>query len=104
MSDIIVGGLDAFEIVAFDQPAAGLPVEQGGELPRQIFRILNAGIGTAGAERRNLMRGIADKDHPIVHETIEAAAVERVNRNPFELVGVTSKYLVEPRADALRLL
>ena len=104
MADILVGSLDTLEIVAIDQSVAALPFENGRKLPGQILRILNAGIGAARAERRHLMRGIADEDHAAMHEAVEPAAVEGVDRDPFELVGMVFEHLVEPRTHALRRL
>ena len=87
VADILVGRLDAFEVVASISARAALPFQHGRKLPGQIVRILNAGIGAARAERRDLMRRIADEDHAAMHEAVEPAAVEGVDRDPFELEG-----------------
>ena len=104
MADILVRGLDALDFVARNQPLPAFAFDEGGKLPRQILGVLNAGIGAAGAERRHLMRGIADEDHPIMHEAVEAAAIEGVDRDPFQLVGMRRQHFVETRTDPLRLL
>ena len=104
MADVLVGGLDALDFVARNQPLPALALDECGKLPGQILGILNAGIGAAGAERRHLMRGIADEDHPIMHEAVEPPAIEGVDRDPFQLVGMRRQDLVEARTDPLRVL
>src|SRR5215469_9217572 len=74
------------------------------KLPGEVFRILQAGIGPARPERRDLVRGIAGKNHPAVQEAIHATALELVERDPLELELVMAEHARDPRPHVVRLL
>ncbi len=63
MRDVLVRSLAAFEIIGLEQAFGAIAIENRREFPREVFRVLNAGIGTTRAERRDLMCGIAREDH-----------------------------------------
>ena len=50
------------------------------------------------------MRGIAGKDHAAMDEAIHAAALEFVERDPFEIELVVAEHARDPRPHILRLL
>ena len=50
------------------------------------------------------MRGIAGEDHAAVDEAIHAAALEFVERDPFELELVVAEHARDPRPHVFRLL
>jgi hypothetical protein len=83
MTDILVGRLHPFGIIACDQRLCRLTSDNGRELPGQILRVLNAGIGTPRTERRNLMGRIANEDRAAVNEAIEPLAID-----PLDLIPV----------------
>ena len=70
-ADVLVGGLHALAIVASISATPALAVAATSrKLPSEVLGILNAGIGAARAERRDLMRGVADKNHAAMHEAL----------------------------------
>ncbi len=59
-----------FAVVGREQIRAGQALEHQGQLPREIVRVLNAGIAAEAAHRRHDMRGIADQKHPAFREPL----------------------------------
>ena len=104
MSDVLVGCRGAFEVVGIEQALRRLALDDESELPGEIFRILDAGIGAARAERRHLMRGISCEDHAPMHEAFQAAALERIDGHPFEREIVMPQHLPKAGDHALRRL
>jgi hypothetical protein len=51
-------------MIRFQQPGARPPGEHRGQLPRQIMRILDAGVGPETAGRWHDVRCIAKQEHP----------------------------------------
>ena len=84
MRDILVRGLHALDIVAFDQRLSGLADQHRREFPGQVLGILDAGIGTTRAKWRDLMRGVAHEDHAAMHEALDTAAIEPIDRYPID--------------------
>jgi len=79
MEDILIGCINAFEIVTVEQRFWRLALHHGGQLSCQIVGVLNARIRPARAERTDLMRRIAGKDHPPMAEFFHPAALEGVD-------------------------
>jgi len=65
----------------------------------EVVGVLHAGVGAARAERRDLVRGVADEQAAAVAEALHPPAAEGVHADPFELEGAR---LAEHRADARR--
>ena len=63
-----------------------------------------AAIAATRAEGRDHMRGIADKDHPVMDEPVDAAAVEGIDADPVEFEGTSADHLLDPWDHDLRLL
>ena len=101
MADILIGGFAALLIIAREERRPGLAAMDRREFPRQILGILHAGIRTAGTERRNLMRGIASKDHPAMDEAFQPKAAEPIDRYPFEVEFRMPQHALDPGADPL---
>src|SRR6185369_10446510 len=74
------------------------------ELPGEILGVLEPRVGAARAERRDLMRGIAGKNHPAMDEPVHPPALEFVERDPLELELVMAKHARDPRPHVVRLL
>ena len=94
----------ALGVVGLDQRGVGLPLQNEIELPDEVFRVLHAGIGAACAERRDLMRAVAAKDHPAMHEPVDAPALEGIERDPFQLEIAVTQHALDARDDVFRLL
>ena len=103
-ADVLVGRRAAFGMVALQQRLGRRSPQHAVELPRQILGVLEPGIGAAGAERRDLMRGIAGKDHPAMDELVHPPALEFVQRDPFEIELVMAEHARDPRPHVLRQL
>src|SRR5208282_2427944 len=58
----------ALPSVGIEQPVRGPSLEDEGEFPRQVVRILNAGVEAKSASRRKTMRRIADDEQAIAPE------------------------------------
>ena len=71
--DVLVRRPPALELVAVEQRGRGFAAQDRGKLPGEILGILDAGIAAARAERRDLVGGIADEDHPAMDEARRAA-------------------------------
>ena len=67
------------------------------EFPGEILGILQTRIGAAGAEGRDLMRGVARKSHAAMDELVHAAALELVERDPLEIELVVAEHARDPR-------
>src|SRR5581483_11491613 len=84
IENVFVGGWDALGIVAVEQTIARVTVEHQRELPDQVVGVLNAAVGAACAERRDLMRGVAQKEDTTVTEALHALAAKGVNAYPLQ--------------------
>ena len=103
-ADVLVSRRTALGVVALEQRLGRRSPQHAIELPRQILGILEPGIGAAGAERRDLMRGIAGKDHAAMDEPVHPAALELVQRDPFEIELVMAEHARDARPHILRQL
>ena len=64
---------------------------------------MHAAITAARAEGRDNMGRITDKDHPVMDEAVDAAAIEGVDRYPVQLEGPSANDLFDPRDHVFRL-
>src|SRR6201999_2584080 len=87
-----------------DERQPRLALDHRRQLPGEVLRILDAGIGAARAKWRDLVRGIANEHHTAVHEALEPPAIETIDGNPFEREVALSQHALEPRGDTLRFL
>ena len=99
--DVLVGRRTALGMIAFEQRFRRSLAQHAIEFPRQILGIFQAGIGAPGAERRDLMRGIAGEDHAAMDEFFHPAALEFVKRYPFEIELVVPEHARDPRPHIL---
>src|SRR5438067_524010 len=104
MGDVFVRRLRALALIGPEQRTVRVAAQHGGELPGEVLRVLHARIGAARAERRDLVGGVAGEDHAAMDEAVEAAAVEAIERHPFELERTVAEYAREARDHALRRL
>ena len=103
-ADVLVGGGAALDMIALEQRFRRRSPQHAIEFPRQVLGVFQPGIGAAGAERRNLMRGIAGKDHAAMDELVHPPALEFVQRDPFEIELVMPEHARDPRPHVLRQL
>src|SRR5204863_8817406 len=94
----------ALGMIGLEQGSGQYPSQHAVEFPRKILGILQPGIRAPSAERRDLMRGIAGKDHAAVDELVHPAALELVKRDPFELELLVPEHARDARPHVLRLL
>ena len=103
-ADVLVRRRTALGVIAFEQRLRRSPAQHAIELPRDILGVFQARIGAARAERRDLMRGVAGKDHAAVEESVHPPALEFVERDPFEIELVVAEHACDPRPHILRQL
>ena len=101
-ADVLVGRGAALGVIAFEQGFRRQLAQHAVELPRQVLGVLEPGIGATRAERRDLMRGITGEDHTAVQESIHPAALEFVQRDPFEIELVVAEHARDPRPHIFR--
>ena len=105
MENVLVRAADALVVVAVEQAFGREAVAHELQFPDEVVGVLEAGIGAAGAERRDLMRRVAGEQHPPVAEFFHAPALEGVDRHPFELeLDTLAEHRLEARDHPLRLL
>ena len=75
---------DALLVIGGEQVERGGAARHRRQLPAEVVGVLDAAIAAAGAEGRDDMRGVAGKDHPAVHEFLQPAALEGIDRHPVE--------------------
>ena len=84
IENVLVGAVNALHVIGIQQAFRRKSAHYQFQLPDQVVGILQAGIGTARAEGRNLMRRVARKQYPPMAELLHPPALERVDRNPFQ--------------------
>ncbi len=104
MADIVVGRCNPLGVVGVEQRGRRFAGEHEVELPGDILGIFETGIRAARTERRDLMRGIAGKNHPAMGEALHAPALEFVERDPLEFEIAMADHPLDARPHALRLL
>ena len=73
-------GEAALVAVGVEQRGGRLAVHHQRELPHQVVGVLDAGVGAARAEGRDLVRRVADEEHATVIEAVHAPALEGTPR------------------------
>ena len=70
------------------------------QLPSQVICVLNARVCAARTKWGHLMRAVTSKDHAVMAKFLNAAALERVDRAPDQLiVDFWAQHRVQPFAD-----
>ena len=57
-------------VVGAQQRGIGRPVQDRGQLPGQVVRTLDGGVGSAGLERRHGVGRVADEKHSATSELV----------------------------------
>src|SRR4029079_10198557 len=96
MADVLVRRLRTLGVVAVEQSLRRLAGEHQPELPRQVVRVLDAGVRAARAERRNQVRRIAGEQHAAATERAHAPALKRIDARPLAL---TARLVAPPPPD-----
>src|SRR5207237_3810425 len=90
LADVLVRRRTPLGVIGLEQTFRRRAAQHAIELPGDVLSVFQPGIGAACAEWRNLMRGIAGKDHAAMDETVHAPALELVERTPFEIALVVA--------------
>ena len=84
VEDVLVGRLAALVVIAREQRHGRFSLDDACQLPAEIVGILDAAVAATRAERRDLMRRVADEDHPVMDESLQPPALEGIDAHPFE--------------------
>ncbi|KAF1854017.1 hypothetical protein Lal_00005231 [Lupinus albus] len=105
VQDVLLGRRQPFVAVAVEQRLRRLAVQHKRQLPHQIVGVGHAAVGAAGAEGRDLMGAVAGEQDAAMAEPLQPAALEGVDRHPFQLERrVGAQHRLNARDDPLRLL
>ena len=75
------------------------------EFPAEVVDVLDAAVGAAGAEGRDLVRGVAEEEDAAVAKALHSAAAKAVDGDPFELeFSLGAEHGAQAREDALGAL
>ena len=84
VENVLVGGHFAFTGIAVEQRFGGFALVHRSDLPGEVFRILQAGVGTTGTEGRHAVCGVSGEQHAAVAEGVHAQAGKGVDTGPLE--------------------
>ncbi len=84
VADVLVGGVLALARIGIEQAVRRAALEDEGQLPCEVLRILYAAVGAARAERRDAVRGVAGEQHIAMAEAVHAQAGKRIDADPFQ--------------------
>ena len=84
VENVLVGGHFAFTGIAVEQRFGGFALVHRSDLPGEVFRILQAGVGTTGTEGRHAVCGVSGEQHAAVAEGVHAQAGKGVDAGPLE--------------------
>ena len=105
VADVLVGRVGAVRVVGVEQALGRLALHHEREFPYQVVGVLDARVGTARAEGRDLVRRITHEQQAAVAEVRHAPALEGVDAGPLKFkLAVVAEHGLDARQDVLGLL